>query len=149
MRDRLTMRAALGAAETGHLVFASLHTGDAPQTIDRIVDAFEGDAQGEVRTQLAQVLVAVVCQRLVRRASGVGRRAAAEVMIVNDAIRTLIRDRRTHHIRNSIATGRQAGMQTLEQHLAELVAARDIEMSEAHRATDRPDEVRVLAGATA
>lgn len=144
LRDAETMRAAMTAAETGHLVFATLHTGDSPQTIDRIIDAFPSAAQTQVRVQLSQTLLAVVCLRLVPRLSGPGRRAAAEVLLANDAVRNLIRDQKTHQVRNVIATGRQSGMQTLEAHLSELVMRREISLEAARAVTDRPSDVRVL-----
>jgi twitching motility protein PilT len=131
MRDTATMRAALTAAETGHLVLTTLHTGDAPQTIDRIVDAFDGPEQAQVRMQLAQVLCAVVCQRLIPRHPRPGRRALAEVLIANAAVRNLIREGRTHQLHNAMLTGRQAGMLTFEEHLKELVGAREIDATTA------------------
>jgi twitching motility protein PilT len=133
MRDPEAMKAALIAAETGHLVVATLHTGDACQTIDRIVDAFDGPLQAQIRITLAQVLIAVVCQHLIKRASGSGRRAAVEVLVATDAVRNLIRDSKAHQLKNAIALGRQFGMQTLEQHVAELLAAREIDATEAQR----------------
>lgn len=133
MRDAETMSAALTAAETGHLVLATVHTGDAAQTVERIVDAFEGARQRQVRAQLAQVLIAVLCQRLLRRPGGRGRRAAVELLVATDAVRNLIRDAKTHQIRNAIATGRRWGMQTFEQHLSELLHSGEIEPSEAGR----------------
>lgn len=149
MRDSETIRAALTAAETGHLVLATLHTGDAPQTIDRIVDAFTGSEQAQVRAQLAQVLVAIVCQRLVPRAAGSGRRVAAEVLIANDAVRNIVRESRSHQLRNVMLTGRQHGMQTLEHHLGELIAQREIDRQAALALTDRVDEIRLPAGTIA
>lgn len=142
MRDAETMHATLTAAETGHLVFSTLHTGDAAQTIDRVVGAFQGERQYQARLQLAQTLIGVVCMRLLPRSGGRGRRSAAEVLVANDAVRNLIRDGKTHQIRNSIATGRQSGMQTLESHLSDLVARREIALDVARRVTGRPDEVR-------
>lgn len=133
MREVATMRAALTAAETGHLVLTTLHTGSAVQTIERIIDAFGGPEQVQARSQLAQSLTAVVCQRLVPRKHGPGRRAAVEVLIVNDAVRTMIRESRTHLIHNAITTGRQLGMQTFEHHLSELVAANEIDGNLARR----------------
>ncbi len=126
MREIATMRAALTAAETGHLVLTTLHTGSAVQTIERIIDAFGGAEQSQVRSQLAQSLSAVVCQRLIPRKHGPGRRAAVEVLLVNDAVRTMIRESRTHLIRNAMMTGRQSGMQTLEHHVNELELANEI-----------------------
>lgn len=136
MRDVVTMRAALTAAETGHLVLTTLHTGSAVQTIERIIDAFGGSDQSQVRAQLAQSLSAVVCQRLVPRKHGPGRRAVVEVLIVNDAVRTMIRESKTHLVRNAITTGRQAGMQSLEQHLSELVLANEIDDDVARRVAE-------------
>lgn len=142
MRDPSTMHAALTAAETGHLVFTTLHTGDAAQTVDRIVGVFEGDKQEQIRVQLAQTLIGVVCMRLLPRASGQGRRSALEVLVANDAVRNVIRDGKTHQIRNIISTSRQIGMQTLESHLSDLVARREIALESARLATERPDELR-------
>lgn len=146
MREAETMRAALTAAETGHLVFATLHTGDAPQTIDRIVDAFASNAQSQIRAQLAQTLLAVVCLRLIPRADGPGRLAAAEVMIATDAVRNLIREQKTHQLHNAISTARQLGMQTLEGHLSELVMRRRITLDAARAACSRPGDLRVPEG---
>ena len=133
MREVATMRAALTAAETGHLVLTTLHTGSAVQTIERVIDAFGGPEQAQVRAQLAQSLVTVVCQRLLPRKHGPGRRAAVEVLLVNDAVRTMIRESRTHLIYNAITTGRQSGMQTLEHHLNELVLANEVDDTLARR----------------
>jgi twitching motility protein PilT len=147
LRDAKTMAAALNAAETGHLVFSTLHTGDAAQTIDRIVDAFGAGVQAEIRAQLAASLVGVIAQRLVPRASGGGRRAAVEILVATEAVRALVRDGKSHQIRNVIVTGRTSGMQTLETHLSDLVVRRDITLEAARAVTDRPSEVRTLAGA--
>jgi twitching motility protein PilT len=142
MRDRETMAAALTAAETGHLVFATLHTNDAAQTVDRIVDAFPADAHAQIRTQLAAVLAGIVALRLVPRHDGAGRRAAAEILIGTDAVRALIREGKTHQLRNTIVTGRASGMQTLETHLSELVVRGEVSLADAQAATNRPAEVR-------
>jgi twitching motility protein PilT len=133
MRDADTMRAVLTAAETGHLVLATVHTADAAQTVDRIVDAFSGGPQVQVRAQLAQVLVAVVAQRLIRRSGGTGRRAAMEILIATDAVRNLLREAKVHHLKNAMATGRQSGMQTFEHHLAELLHDREVDERDAQR----------------
>ena len=135
MRDRATMAAALTAAETGHLVFATLHTNDAAQTVDRIVDAFPADAHAQIRSQLASVLAGIVALRLIARHDGAGRRAAAEILVGTDAVRALIREGKTHQLRNTIVTGRAAGMQTLETHLSELVVRGEIALADAHAAT--------------
>jgi twitching motility protein PilT len=144
MRDGATMSAALTAAETGHLVFATLHTNDAAQTVDRIVDAFPADAHAQVRTQLAAVLAGIVALRLVPRHDGAGRRAAAEVLVGTDAVRALIREGKTHQLRNTILTGRAVGMQTLETHLSELVVRGEIALAQARAVTSRPTEVRAF-----
>ncbi len=149
MRDAQTMQAALTAAETGHLVFSTLHTGDVPQTIDRVLAALDGSREEHARSRAAQAIAGVVCLRLVPRASGAGRRCAAEVLVANDAVRSIIRGGRTHQLRNVLATSRHAGMQTLEADLSRLVAGKEISPSAARLATDRPDEVRVDAGAAA
>lgn len=142
MRDPDTMHAALTAAETGHLVLATLHTGDAPQTVDRIIGVFNGEMQEQIRIQLAQTLAGVVCMRLVARAGGHGRRCAAEVLIATDAVRNLIRDGKTHQLRNVISTSRQIGMQTLEAHLSDLIARREITLEAAKAVTDRAGDLR-------
>ncbi len=142
MRDRETIEAALTAAETGHLVFATLHTNDAAQTVDRIVDAFPSDAHAQVRNQLASVLGGVAALRLVPRRAGTGRRAAAEVLIATDAVRALVREGKTHQLRNALVTGRAVGMQTLESHLSELVVRGEITLSAAHAVTTRLADVR-------
>jgi twitching motility protein PilT len=144
MRDRVTIAAALTAAETGHLVFSTLHTNDAAQTIDRIVDAFPPDAHAQARSQLSSVLTGIVALRLVPRAGRPGRRAAAEILVGTDAVRALIREGKTHQLRNTIVTGRATGMQTLETHLSELVLRGEISLASAHAVTSRPNEVRAL-----
>jgi twitching motility protein PilT len=144
MRDAETMEAALAAAETGHLVLATLHTSDAPQTIDRILDGFPGGRQTQVRTQLAAVLLAVFGLRLVPLAKGSGRTTAAEIMIASDAVRALVRDGKTHQLRNTIATARSAGMQTLESHLSELVVHGTITADAARSVANRPQDVQAL-----
>jgi twitching motility protein PilT len=144
MRDRPTMEAALTAAETGHLVFSTLHTNDAPQAIDRIVDAFPSEAHPQIRTQLAATLVGVVALRLAGSREGFGRYAAAEVLIATDAVRAMIRDGKTHLLRNAISTGRASGMQTLETHLSDLVVRGAVGIETARSVANRPAEVREL-----
>ena len=121
LRDLETISVALTAAETGHLVFATLHTQDAPQTIDRIIDVFPPHQQGQVRAQLAATLQGVVCQTLVKHASGTGRVVAAEVMVMTPAVANLIREGHTYQIASAMQAGRGQGMQTMDQHLADLV----------------------------
>ncbi|TFD11253.1 type IV pilus twitching motility protein PilT [Cryobacterium sp. TMT1-2-2] len=121
LRDLETIQVALTAAETGHLVFATLHTQSAAQTIDRIIDVFPPHQQNQVRAQLAQTLQGVVCQTLVKWANGSGRVAATEVLVTTPAIANLIREGKTHQIESMMQTGRDKGMHTMDQHLAELV----------------------------
>ncbi len=121
LRDLETISVALTAAETGHLVFATLHTQDAAQTIDRVIDVFPPFQQDQVRAQLAATLQGVVCQTLVKRASGQGRVVATEVMVITPAIANLIREGKTYQIPTALQAGRELGMFTMDQHLAELV----------------------------
>jgi twitching motility protein PilT len=121
MRDLETISVALTAAETGHLVFATLHTQDAAQTIDRVIDVFPPHQQQQIRVQLAGALQGVVCQTLCKTFDGQGRAAATEVLVATPAIRNLIREGKTHQIYSSLQAGAKHGMHTLDQHLAELV----------------------------
>ena len=121
MRDLETIEIALTAAETGHLVMATLHTQDAAQTIDRVIDVFPPHQQQQVRVQLAGTLQGVVCQQLVRTSDGKGRVVATEVLIATPAIRNLIREGKTHQIYSAMQAGARHGMATMDQHLAELV----------------------------
>ncbi|HEX5275238.1 MAG TPA: PilT/PilU family type 4a pilus ATPase [Candidatus Rubrimentiphilum sp.] len=142
MRDRETMQATLTAAETGHLVLCTMHTGSASESVDRIIGSFDGAAQIEVRGRLAESLAGVMSLRLLPRAKGSGRLAAVETLVASDAVRVAIRDAKTHHLRNIIATGRSCGMQTLEAHLSELLQRGDVSYATARLAADRPDELR-------
>jgi twitching motility protein PilT len=126
MRDLETISMALTAAETGHLVFGTLHTQDAPQTIDRIVDVFPTNQQEQVRTMLAGALEGVVTQQLLLNADGTGRLACCEVMMCTSAIRNLIRSAKTHQIYSLMQTGGQYGMQTMDQGLAKLIKQKRI-----------------------
>ncbi len=121
MRDLETIAAALTLVETGHLVFATLHTTDAAQSVDRIIDVFPPFQQQQVRTQLASVLRVVICQQLLPRADGAGRVAAREVMVVNPGVANLIREGKTHQIYSAIELGARTGMISLDRHLVELV----------------------------
>jgi twitching motility protein PilT len=121
MRDLETIQVALTAAETGHLVFGTLHTQDAPQTVDRVVDVFPPHQQEQVRVMLGGALQGVVSQQLLRTKDGKGRVAACEVMIATPAIRNLIREGKTHQMYSSIQAGKQHGMVTMDQSLADLV----------------------------
>jgi len=123
LRDLETISVALTAAETGHLVFATLHTQDAPQTIDRIIDVFPPHQQGQVRAQLAATLRGVVCQTLVKKASGKGRVVATEVLIATPAVANLIREGKTFQISSAMQAGGELGMHTMDRHLADLANA--------------------------
>lgn len=121
LRDLETVQTALTAAETGHLVFATLHTQSAAQTIDRIIDVFPPHQQTQVRSQLALTLQGVVCQTLLPRATGQGRIIATEIMMTTGAIANLIREGKTYQITSALQAGRDHGMHTMDQHLADLV----------------------------
>jgi len=121
MRDLETISTALTAAETGHLVFATLHTQDAASTVDRVIDVFPAAQQGQIRTQLAGTLEGIVAQTLIPTADGQGRVAAIEVLFPDDAVRNLIRQAKVEQIYSIMQTGGKKGMQTMEQALAELV----------------------------
>jgi twitching motility protein PilT len=140
MRDLETISVALTAAETGHLVFATLHTQDAAQTIDRVIDVFPPHQQQQVRVQLAGAIQGVVCQTLARTADGKGRVVACEVMVVTPAIRNLIREGKTHQIYSALQAGAKFGMQTMDAHLAELVKQNKITyetgLEKSHHAED-------------
>lgn len=122
MRDLETISLALTAAETGHLVFGTLHTNGAPSTINRIIDTFPAEQQGQVRAQLAQTLRLVMTQRLFKRADGSGRVGAFEVMVCNGAVKNLIREAKIHQIENIMQTARGEGMQTMEASIDQLVS---------------------------
>jgi twitching motility protein PilT len=147
MRDLETIQTALTAAETGHLVFATLHTQDTPQTIDRIVDVFPAAQQQQVRVQLAVALQGIVTQQLLPRADGAGRVAACEVLLATPAVRNLIREGKTHQIYSSLQTGASAGMQTMDAALATLVRAGKITQQLAEARSSTPEELRRLLGA--
>ncbi|MCS6775131.1 MAG: type IV pilus twitching motility protein PilT [Chloroherpetonaceae bacterium] len=145
MRDLETIKLAITAAETGHLVFATLHTTDAPQTIDRIIDVFEPEAQQQIRMQLSVVLQAVISQTLLIRKDGKGRVGAFEVMVCTSAIRTLIREGKTYQIYTDIQTGQQYGMQTLDNSLLDLVRRDLVEYEDALAKSSNPAEFRLRA----
>ncbi|MFC6228702.1 type IV pilus twitching motility protein PilT [Paenibacillus allorhizosphaerae] len=134
MRDLETIGTAITAAETGHLVLGTLHTADAPQTIDRIIDVFPPESQQQIRVQLASVLLGVMSQRLLPTADGQGRVAAIEVLVSTPAIANLIRSEKVHQIRSVMQTGKAQGMQTMEMALRELVGQRIITMDAAREA---------------
>jgi len=144
MRDAETIGTALTAAETGHLVFATLHTQDAPQTVDRIIDVFPPAQQGQIRAQLAIGLQGVVTQTLLPTADGAGRCVAAEVLVPTPGVRNLIREGKTHQIYSLIQTGGAHGMQTMDACLAGLVRAGTITLATAESRSSQPSELRRL-----
>jgi len=142
MRDLETVSMALTAAETGHLVFATLHTQDAPQTIDRVIDVFPTSQQEQVRTMLAAALEGVVTQQLIPNADGTSRLACCEVMVCTSAIRNLIRSNKTHQIYSLMQTGGQYGMQTMDQALARMVRLGKISEAVAFDRARNEDDLR-------
>ena len=144
MRDLDSIAITLTLAETGHLVFATLHTNDAAQALDRIVDVFPADKRDQIQIQLAASLQGVVSQRLLP-ATGGGRVAAYEVLLTNDAVRNLLREGKTRQIRNVMISGQQEGMQTLEMDLARLVASGMISFETAAEISAYPKEIMTLA----
>ena len=131
LRDLETIALAMSAAETGHLVFGTLHTNSCPETIDRIIDSYPHEQQSQVRTMLSSALMAVVTQGLLRRMDGRGRVAVHEIMIVTRAIRNLIRENKLHQIPSSMETGKAMGMQTMEMALKDAVRRRYITRQQA------------------
>ena len=146
MRDLETIHMALTAAETGHLVFATLHTQSAPQTVDRIVDVFPPDQQGQIRVMLATTLQAVVTQQLLPSADGHGRAAAVEVLTATPAVRNLIRERKGYQLASQMQAGAKFGMVTMDQNLAELVRAKRITLDTALERAANSDDLRSLLG---
>ncbi|MEM9714090.1 MAG: PilT/PilU family type 4a pilus ATPase, partial [Actinomycetota bacterium] len=146
MRDLETISTALTAAETGHLVFATLHTQDAPQSIDRMIDVFPPEQQQQVRVQLAVTLQGVVTQTLLRSRDGRGRVAACEILVAIPAVRNLIREGKAHQIYSTMQAGAKYGMQTMDQSLANLVKAGRIEMSAAIEKCADESNLKTLIG---
>jgi twitching motility protein PilT len=146
MRDLDTISTALTAAETGHLVFATLHTQDTAQTVDRIVDVFPPEQQHQVRVQLSVALQGIVTQQLLPTADGTGRVAATEVLVPTSAVRNLIREGKTHQIYSALQTGATHGMQTMDASLAELVRGHKITRELAESRSTSPEELRRLMG---
>ncbi len=147
MRDLETIQTALTAAETGHLVFATLHTQDTPQTIDRIIDVFPPHQQHQVRVQLSVALQGIVTQTLLPTADGSGRVVASEVLIPSPAVRNLIREGKTHQIYSVLQTSASAGMQTMDSSLASLVRTGKITRQLAEQRSTTPEELKRLLGA--
>lgn len=141
MRDQETIEAALTISETGHLTFATLHTSDCVQTINRIVDVFPAYQQQQIRTMLSFTLQAVFCQQLVPRADGRGRTLACEMLVATSAVRALIRDDKSHQVYSIIQTGGKYGMSTMNQSLYQLVLRGTITRDEAFSRTTDPDDL--------
>jgi twitching motility protein PilT len=146
MRDLETIATALTAAETGHLVFATLHTRGAAATIDRIIDVFSAEQQAQIRAQLASAIEGVVTQTLLPTADGRGRVAAMEIMLPDYAVRNLIRQRKLEQVYSVIQTGTARGMQTLEQSLAELVQRGTVTTEVALESSSYPEQLLGLLG---
>ena len=143
MRDAESIATAMTAAETGHLVFSTLHTNSASQTIDRIIDSFPAEQQNQIASQLAAVLVGVISERLIPKIDG-GRAPVCEIMITNPAIRNLIRERKSYQIDLVIETSIQEGMMTLNRSLANLVKKKEISLENAELYSLNPSELRIL-----
>ena len=148
LRDLETIQVALTAAETGHLVFATLHTQDAAQTVDRIIDVFPPHQQGQVRAQLAATLQGVVCQTLVKKVGGGGRAVATEVLLATPAVANLIREGKTYQIHSVMQAGRDLGMHTMDQHLADLVNAGQISHQAAYDKAHDMEDLKQLISRT-
>jgi twitching motility protein PilT len=133
MRDLETISLAITAAETGHLVYGTLHTSSAPKTVDRIIDAFPQEQQAQIRTMLGDSLRGVISQILVKRSDGKGRAAATEILVSNAAVANLIREGKSFQIPTVMQTGKKEGMMTLDQHLMELMRRKVIFAEEAFR----------------
>jgi twitching motility protein PilT len=149
MRDLETISTALTAAETGHLVFATLHTQDAPQTIDRIIDVFSPEQQAQIRVQLSVSLQGIITQQLLPTADGAGRCVACEVLVPTAAVRNLVREGKIHQIPSVIQTGAAHGMQTMDSALATLVRAGRVTQEVAESRSSTRDELRRLLGGVA
>lgn len=141
MRDAETMATAVTAAETGHLVISSLHTNDAAQTIDRIIDTFPGSQQQQIRAQVSSTLVAIISQRLIPRISG-GLISAVEILIANSAVRNLIRENRVHEVDLVVETSLDTGMVSLNRSLMDLVRKGEISMENAMNFSSNPEELQ-------
>src|SRR6476646_5825337 len=148
MRDLETISTAITAAETGHLVFATLHTQDAPQTIDRIIDVFPPHQQQQVRVQLSTTLQGVVTQQLLATADGQGRVVASEILIANSAVRNLVREGKVHQIYSAMQAGGRFGMRTTDASLAELIRAGRITQQMAFERCHDPEELQRLVGSS-
>jgi len=145
MRDLETIEAALTIAETGHLVFATLHTSDAVQTVNRIIDVFPSHQQQQVRTQLSFILLGILSQQLIPKVGGTGRTLCCEVMVATPAVRSMIREKKVHQILSIVQTGQKEGMKTMNQSIYDLYVQKHITYEEAvSRSTDQDDLIRLF-----
>ena len=144
LRDLETVQTAMRAAETGHLVMGTLHTTDAPQTVDRVIDIFPPNQQPQIRLQFSQVIIAVLSQTLVPRAAGKGRIAAFEIMTGNSAVKNLVREGKTFELHSVMQLSSAEGMQTLDQALANLVKKKIVTLEEAKMKSSHPDQLKKL-----
>ena len=144
LRDFETVQTAMRAAETGHLVMGTLHTTDAPQTVDRIIDIFQPAQQPQIRLQFSQAIVAVLSQTLLPRASSRGRIAAFEIMVGNSAVKNLVREGKTFELHSVMQLSSAEGMQTLDQALAELVKRKIVTLEEAKMKSSHPERLKKL-----
>jgi len=146
LRDLEAIQCAMKAAATGHLVFASLHTQDATQTIEHIIDSFPEHQQVQARAQVSTALQGIVTQQLVPTTDGQGRVCAAEVLVVTPPVRTLLREGKTHQLQSVMQSGARFGMQTLDQSLADLVRSGTVTLAAAEERSPDPDALRRLVG---
>jgi twitching motility protein PilT len=146
LRDLETVQSALTIAETGHLVFATLHTNSAAEAINRIIDVFPSNQQSQVRSQLAFTLEGVVTQVLLPRLTGRGRVMAAEILVVTQAIRAMIRDDKVHQIYSHMQSGKKFGMQTMNDALYQLYVSRQVNADECVRVSSDPNEFVRMSG---
>ena len=146
MRDLETIHLAVTAAETGHLVFGTLHTQDAPQTVDRIIDVFPSHQQSQIRTQLANALQGVITQTLLPKRDGKGRVPACEILAPTPGVRNLIREGKNHQIYSAMQTGSKFGMQTMDAALVELLRKNLVSREEAEKHSNNPEELQRLSG---
>jgi twitching motility protein PilT len=142
MRDQETIELGITAAETGHLVFGTLHTNSAPKTVDRIIDVFPADEQEQIRSMLAESLKGVVSQVLLKKKDGKGRLAAHEIMVGTSAISNLIREGKIHQVPSIIQTGKKDGMQLLDQHIMEYLMSNQIDPTEAYMKSNNKSAFR-------
>jgi twitching motility protein PilT len=144
LRDLETISTAMRAAETGHLVMGTLHTTDAPQTVDRIIDIFPPNQQPQIRLQFSQIIEAVLSQTLLPKAEGKGRTAAFEIMLGSTAVRNLVREGKSFELHSVMQLSASEGMQTLDQALADLVRRKIVTLEEAKMKSSHPDRLKKM-----